>query len=252
MGRRKGSKNSKVKKIEYFDSEVENAIIKYNNTEDRYERNQLYKIIEPALKKLVEFLIFKYKFFYFDTNMDDLRHDTITWCIEKIPMYTIEKGKAFSYFHIIGLRFLIRRNTNNYDNIASSLKITEAVEESVIYEEYEEPDSFLDIFIEYLDINNRFIFVKDNEYDIADSIVTIVRRRDKLDNLSKKAIFVYLKEMLQDETSVQITKVLKTLRAVYLELHRFYLDNEYIDSDYIPWGVISNFIPLNSNLIEYE
>ena len=85
----------------YFTQDTENAIIAYN-TEGSYPlRNKVYNdYIHFPLQKMCESLIHRYKFYHFDAATKDVQHEVIAFLLEKLPKYTQEKGKAFSYFSI--------------------------------------------------------------------------------------------------------------------------------------------------------
>jgi large-conductance mechanosensitive channel len=71
----KGPKNVKPRtKKMYFTTDTEDAIIKFNNSSDQSERDMLFeKHIYPALDKLCEILINKFKFFNAGTNFDETK-----------------------------------------------------------------------------------------------------------------------------------------------------------------------------------
>ena len=105
-------------KRNYFGVDTEDAIIKYNECDNRHERSTVYEHnIHPALSKLVENVIHKYKFYHYDSTYEDLKHETVVYLHERLDRFTREKGKAFSYFTIVARNYLIVRTTENYDSI---------------------------------------------------------------------------------------------------------------------------------------
>ena len=108
MARKKSSK-------QYFTQDTENAIIEYNDTEDKLKKDRIYKErIAPAFDKLAEIVYNKWKFTYFDDDPQDVMAEVVAFMIEKIHMYKEGKGKAFSYFTIVARNYLILNNNANY------------------------------------------------------------------------------------------------------------------------------------------
>lgn len=69
----------------YFYEEEENAIIKYIETTDEAEKNRLFnETIYPALTKMIESIIRRYKLFVPDEEFDQNFCDTISYLLTKI------------------------------------------------------------------------------------------------------------------------------------------------------------------------
>jgi len=81
----------KLRKIDYFTLETEEAIIQYLNSEDQTFRNKIYKDqIEYAFYKLAENIIHTFKFYYTDLNtVEDLKHEVVTFLLEKLTKYKL-------------------------------------------------------------------------------------------------------------------------------------------------------------------
>jgi len=219
----------------YFTIKTEEAIEKYNNSEDKDEREMLYRdFIESAFTKLSEILIHSGKFYYISDTIGETQLDTIEFLMEKLPKYNREKGKAYSYFTIVARNYLIIRNKNSYKQRTQKKELSsiEHSDEIQINEQDEyirkEKLNFFDPFIEYLDNNLDSIFTKKNDYIIAESIIEIIKRRDSLGNFNKKAIYVLVKERTNLK-SQQITKVVNIFRSIFKKVYSHYLENGYID-----------------------
>jgi hypothetical protein len=107
----------------YFTQETEDAIVRYNNSEDQEYKSILYsKEIHPAFLKLTENIIHTFKFYYTDVeNLEDLQHEVITFLLSKLHLFDQSKGaKAYSYFGTIAKRYLIVYNNKNYKNNGTS------------------------------------------------------------------------------------------------------------------------------------
>lgn len=216
----------------YFGPEVEEAIIRYNNTEDNNERSQIYNNeIKYAFEKLVENIIHTFKFYYTDgQDFKSAQHDVVTFLIEKLPKFTEGKGKAFSYFSIIAKNYLILNNNKNFK------KLVDTVDVSTVDDELEasSPNSvslekFFNQYVDYWDNNLDSHFTKRNEKLIAAAIVELFRRRENIEIYNKKALYVYIREMSSASTQ-QITRVIKIMKDKHEKLM-----NAYVELDYIPY-----------------
>ena len=104
--KKKRRKKSKM----YFGTPVQNAIIRYNTSENPVIKNRIYREhIEFAFNKLAENLIHTFKFYYTEVDdLEDLKHEVICFLLEKLDYFKPDKGsKAFSYFSIVGKNYLI-------------------------------------------------------------------------------------------------------------------------------------------------
>lgn len=85
----------------YFYETEEEAIVKYINCEDEAEKNRVFNtILYPALTKMIESIIRRYKLFVPDEEFEQNFNDTISYLLTKISHYKqrmivyeeIEKG----------------------------------------------------------------------------------------------------------------------------------------------------------------
>ena len=75
----------------YFYEKEENAIVKYIHTEDEIEKNEIFDtILYPALKKMIESIIRRYKLFIPDEDFKENFNDTISYLLTKISHYRPE------------------------------------------------------------------------------------------------------------------------------------------------------------------
>jgi hypothetical protein len=80
----KRGRKPKEKKGYFYETE-ENAIIQYINEENIVERNRVFnEIIYPALTKMIESIIRRYKLFIPDEDFDQNFNDTISYLLTKI------------------------------------------------------------------------------------------------------------------------------------------------------------------------
>jgi hypothetical protein len=62
---------------------------------------------------------------------------------------------------------------------------------------------------------------------IADAILELFRKRENLDVFNKKALYIYIREMIDVKTP-KITKIADRLYDTYKKGYIFYLENGYI------------------------
>jgi hypothetical protein len=261
-------KAQKQKKV-YFSKVTEAAIVKYNRSSDPEERSQIYQeYIHWAFYKLTENIIHTFKFYYTDgvENLEDLQHEIITFLLSKIHLFNPENGaKAYSYFGTIVKRWLIVYNQKNYGNKIKNTSIQDlnhysqldTADPSFITSKRIEGDTFniiedeefsntdhyspsgykhedrLSLFIdEYTKYCTNHIyefFPKGNDAAIADAILELFRKRDNIDVFNKKALYIYIREMVDVKTP-KITKIANKLYAIFKEKYLFYLDQGYFPS----------------------
>ena len=225
----------KKKGVQYFTKETEDAIILYNNTTDSEIRSRLYNDkIHYAFFKLTENIIHTFKFYYTEVdNITDLQHEVITFLLSKIHLFKPEKGaKAFSYFGTIAKRYLILSNQKNYKKRVDTAPI-EILEESENHSynldesSYNERlSSFIDLYIEHCTQNIYELFPKEYDARIADAILELFRKRENLDIFNKKALYIYIREIIDAKTP-KITKIANQLYDIFKQNYIFYLEQGY-------------------------
>ena len=89
-------------------------------------------------------------------------------------------------------------------------------------------DNLQDLLETFEDIKNIYkLFPKESDAKIADAILELFRKRENLEIFNKKAIYIYIREMIDVDT-FQITKVIKVLKKVYYSLY-----NEYYETGFV-------------------
>ena len=220
----------------YFTEDTENAIIEYLASTDQDFRNRLYKDrIEYAFYKLSENIIHTFKFYYTDTDtIEELKHEVVTFLLEKLHLYDQSKGKAFSYFGTIAKRYLIVYNNNNYKKLQEHAEIEELDEDkNFMYEtlksqeDQSDPESFIDQYIQYVDKHLYQLFPKQQDARTADAIMELFRKRETLEIFNKKALYIYIRE-ITDTTTPHITKITKKLDTLRTRLFNEWYEHGYI------------------------
>jgi len=226
--RRKKSKN-------YFTQDTEDAIVLYNNTPDPSVRSDIYRDrIHYAFFKLTENIIHTFKFYY--TEVDDiehLQHEVITFLLSKLDKFDPSRGaKAYSYFGTIAKRYLILQNQKNYKKRVEKAPVSVLEEDenhSYIIDGDNIQDklsSFIDEYVDHVTENIYTLFPKGNDAQIADAILEIFRKREDIDVFNKKALYIYIREMVDVKTP-KITKIANRLYDIFKDNYIFYLETGY-------------------------
>lgn len=219
----------------YFTQDTEDAIVAYNNCLDPEERSKIYnRKIHYAFFKLTENIIHTFKFYYTEVdNIEDLQHEIITFLLSKIHLFDPSKGaKAYSYFGTIVKRYLIISNTKNYKKRVDKAPIEDLEQDENHSYELEDmsPNErlnyFIDKYTEYCSNNLNILFPKAKEAQIADAILELFRKREHIDIFNKKALYIYIREIIDVKTP-KITKIADKLGDIFKEHYLFYLENGY-------------------------
>ena len=227
--RRKKSKN-------YFTKETEDWIVVYNNTKDPEIRSDIYqKHIHYPFFKLTQNIIHTFKFYHTEvSNLEHLQHEIITFLLSKMHLFDPTRGaKAYSYFGTIVKRWLILYNTKNYNKKIKKVPVEILTGENSThtYKPGDESiksdlDKYVDIFVAHVSENIFELFPKKNDAQIADAILELFRKRETLEVFNKKAIYIYIREMVDVKTP-KITKIADKLHDIFKQQYIFYLENGY-------------------------
>lgn len=222
----------KKSKANYFTSETEEYIVKYNNSSDQEYRNKIFTDhIYLPFYKLAENIIHTFKFYYTDVDkIEDLKHEIVSILLEeKIMKFDPTNGaKAYSYFGTIVKRWLINYNNKNYKKlkqIGSFDDIEDGYEDGSVYAEPNKGitlSDFVDRWVDTMYDELDELFLKESEQQIADAVLTLFRTRNDLDIFKKKALYIYIREITDCDTPT-LTKVINVLKndfnQKYLALH---------------------------------
>ena len=227
--RRKKSKN-------YFTKETEDWIVVYNNTKDPEIRSDIYqKHIHYPFFKLTQNIIHTFKFYHTEvSNLEHLQHEIITFLLSKMHLFDPSRGaKAYSYFGTIVKRWLILYNTKNYKKKIKKVDVDVLTSENSTYTYTQDSGShkddlnkYIDIFVKHVSDNIYDLFPKKNDAQIADAILELFRKRENLEVFNKKALYIYIREMVDVKTP-KITKIADKLYAIFKSQYIFYLENGY-------------------------
>lgn len=220
----------------YFTQDTENAIVRYNNESNPVVRSLIYEQeIHYPFFKLTQNIIHTFKFYHTEVeNLEHLQHEIITFLLSKMHLFDPTRGaKAYSYFGTIVKRWLILYNTKNYNKKIQKTDVEELSKEGSdhIYNMGDDDvksdlDKYIDIFVAHCTQNIYEIFPKKNDAQIADAVLELFRKREDLDVFNKKALYIYIREMVDVKTP-KITKIANQLYDVFKSNYVFYLENGY-------------------------
>jgi len=229
---KKRRKKSKM----YFGQPVQDAVVRYNETNNPAIKNRIYREhIHAAFDKMAENLIHTFKFYYFDYPFEEVKHEVVSFMVMQMPKYQPDKGRAFSYFSIVGKNYLILNNNNNY----KKMKIHDAIDvldfkrnlksETVQDEAGEFNREFVNQMLDYWDNNITNIFRRQKDILVADAVLELFRRRENIENFNKKALYIMIREMTGSNTQ-HITRVVNQMKKFYYNMVTEFSTSGQIDT----------------------
>ena len=228
-------KRKPKKQRNYFTEQTEDAILQYVHSQDQDFRNKVYNDkIHHSFYKLVENIIHTFKFYYndLDNDVEALKHEVIAFLLQKLHLYKKDGGKAYSYFGTIAKNYLINYNNTIYKKKKNSGTLEEVDEDKSVFmnimNEEAGNDSmyFLSKYLHYVQVNKTTLFHKEIYHKTVDAVLQLFERSDNIEVMNKQAFYLYVKEMTGN-TAPQITKVVKTLKELYIKLMNEY----YVEGD---------------------
>jgi len=223
--RRSGKKNM------YFDSNTHDAIVRFQNTDLREEKEKIYvEDILYAFNKLSENLIFIHGFSKPFGSHEALKNDCVTFLYETLEKFDPTRGtKAFSYFNVVAKNWLIIQSKKKIKSNRRHISIDDVISlnhsDLMTIETHKtvpSPDSKM---IKKEAIESLFLMMEkvrgrlNNENEIAcmESIITLFKNIDELDLLNKRAIFVYMRD-ISNLNPKQLSVAMSVIRKHYKDL----------------------------------
>ena len=210
--------------MDYFnEEEVSQAIIDYNESDDKIERSRIYNNrIKKAFSKLVEYIV-NMKFDHYSTNKEDFMNRIQTHMVQKLDGFDPTKGRAFSYFNMIARNEGLRLSKKNYKhkNAYSSID-----DEDYHFEPSIEEDSskgiertpiqvFFDAFVNHWENKIYTYFHTDESIRVAEALIDIFRKRENIERFNKRDIYVMVREQSGIDDVKYITPVVRSFRKHY-------------------------------------
>ncbi len=229
-------KKKKKTKHYYFNQTTENAIVRYNKTDDVVLKNVIYnEHISYPFDKLAENIIHTFKFYYFDVPSEQVKHEVVSFLVMNMHKFKEGKGKAFSYFSIVAKNYLILHNNKNYKNYKIHDKMDVLDYGSHISDKQGEKDvaefnkSYVDEMLDYWENNLTNIFKRQKDILVADAVLEMFRRRENIENFNKKALYILIREMTGSKTQ-HITRIVNVMKKYNVRLQTEFANSGQIDT----------------------
>ncbi len=215
----------------YFNEDTQKAIVAFQNSKNKKERETLYiSEIFPAFKKLVENLINIHKFAGHHDTFEELMNDCVNFLFETIHKFDADRGtNAFSYFNVVAKNWLIIKTRQKSMKVKRSVSIDDQsglanYEREIIEEQCTVPSQ--DILLENLSASEETLEMlyeirkkikTENELMCINSIITIFENIDEIDLLNKNAILLYMRE-LSGFSPKQLTTAMQSIKKHYKKI----------------------------------
>ena len=229
-------KKKKKTKNYYFNQTTENAIIRYNKTDDARLKNTIYnEHISYAFDKLAENIIHTFKFYYFDVPSEQVKHEVVSFLVMNMHKFKEGKGKAFSYFSIVAKNYLILHNNKNYKNykIHDKMDVLDYADNIRTSQEQKQIANFNQDYVremlDYWDNNLTNIFRRQKDILVADAVLEMFRRSENIENFNKKALYILIREMTGSKTQ-HITRIVNLMKKYNMNLMVEFRNTGQIDT----------------------
>ena len=230
--------HTEVENLEHLQHEIEVFLL---------EKMQLFHPVKSADNKIRKICIKEFQEEYSGSFIDYMPENEIKCTTQDIQAYVntlnvseecynklikITPAKAFSYFGTIVKRWCILYNEKNYKKKISTVPVGELEKDDNHSHDNESTSDerlsyFIDEFTDYISDNIFELYPKNIDAQIADSILELFRKRDHIDVFNKKALYIYIHEMLPDVKTPKITKIANNLYGIFKKHYIFYLENGY-------------------------
>ena len=227
----------------YFYEEQEQAVIDYINETDEKKKNEIYnKVLYPALCKMVESIINRYKLYPPDEEFKETFDDTISFLMTKIDHFDPSKGyKSYSYCGTVCKNYLIykinqcdksRKRNGKYDEfdteIVDNIKLS--------YSDSNPQITFLTELIsgvsnkirKILD-NKKALKLNENEIKVGNALVELMNNWEDLfiemgtNKFNKSSILLFLRETTL-LTTKEIRDAMKHYKTAYYDIKKKMLE----------------------------
>lgn len=221
----------KKKKTNYFDENTEKAILRFQDEPDIEVKKKIFvEEIQPAFKKLIENIIFVYKFHTLG-NIDILKNDCLSFLFENLYKFDGTKGhKAFSYFNVIAKNWFIQRvktykkknkSDIHFDSIVMARMEKEDHQSFVIsYENEVLQEEFFNLL--KAEIKRwRDKFDKHQEKKVLEAVILLLENPDLISIYNKKGIYLYIREITGLNTKQVVTNLSKLKKKYRIFLKKY-------------------------------
>jgi len=216
----------------YFGPEVQESMIKFHKEPLLKKKEEIYLAeIAPAFNKLVENLIFIYGFAKGFDSIAEVKSDCVCFLYENMHKFNPERGtKAFSYFNVVARNWLINNSKKKYKDdirnvsIDDSTRLSSSDKRTIsMHSIAHSPD---DILIDGDRKNRVLSALKDieqglfepHEQAVLGALRTIFENSEEIDLLSKRAVFLYIRE-ISGVNHKQMLSAMSVIRRRYQDVN---------------------------------
>lgn len=226
---------------EYFGPSADESITRYNISTDVPERNRIFtKEICPVFQKLIESIIFTYRFHGID-DLQTMKDECLAHLYEMLPKFDSTRGtKGFSYFNVVAKNWFMhkfkerkRREINESDlpgwglsqdgsDGGSPSRLDQKLPtHMLVAQPYQDEIIDREFWIEfYRDIDTwKGQLAKPIDRKVADSMAFLFKNPNIAPIYSKKAVLIYIRD-ITGLNNKQITASMKRIRLLYLKFKK--------------------------------
>lgn len=233
-----GKLESKYEKTSiYWSEEQEEAIVAFLKASTDSERNRIFsRYLYKPLRKLVENIIFTYKLFRNDVEVNELQSDCISFLMTKIEKYDPSTGaKAFAYLGTISKHYLMGEKRVAYKKTKINVDIDDNMDEASerpenTYHLDDEDDEekgttmFEEVIAKIEDEIDKPKMLP-NDKKVGEAIVWVFRNHEMLKVYNKNLVYHLLKERTGLQTK-EITYSLSRFKSFYKLFKKEFIDKQ--------------------------
>jgi len=206
-------------------------MVKYRAEDNAKTREKIYvEEIMPAFNKLVENLIYIYGFAKGADSVHEVKSDCVCFLYENMHKFDPSRGtKAFSYFNVVARNWLIIHSKKRTKDGIRSVSIEDVTRLSQAdrrtisnHSVMQSPDDILidagrkDLILNVLErIEKRL--TEDHEKSTMTALRMIFQNADEIDLLSKRAVFLYVRE-IASVNQKQLSSAMAVIRRHYKDI----------------------------------
>ena len=234
--------------MQYFTTDTDASIEKFQDSETDEKRHEIFdKEIRPAFEKLIENLIYVYRFYSLG-DPETLKRECLTDLYGTIEKYDASKSndpkkktsKSFSYFNMVAKNWFIARSRENSKRNRNESELSVDLDHEAIKhdpslivspheERLEEREKWLEFYKAMESWRNDI--KKKNERQVLEAIIFIMKNAEMVTIYNKKAVYLYLRELTGLNTK-QIVVSLKKIKGLYKDWYeRYHSTGETVNED---------------------
>lgn len=235
----------------YFTKDTDRSIERFQVATTDQEKHVIFdQEIRPAFEKLIENLIFVYRFYNLG-DVETLKRECLTDLYSTLPKFDSSKSAnpdkdtstSFSYFNMVAKNWFIAKSREaskkskneselfydlDHEAVKNDPNFMVAPHEALV----EDKEKWIEFYKAMESWKDDL--KKKNERQVLDAIIFLLKNSELVSIYNKKAVYLYLRELTGLNTK-QIVVNLKKIRGLYEEWYQEYCSGEtdYEDSESI-------------------